>query len=116
MMEAATLALTPTPTLPLTLILSLNPTPTPNQGLSTLCPRTRTYEHGGEVSNLVARAMLEATPRAVLAIQNAGGCRKDIGEGVFTMVSYPHPALCPLCSLCPHCSLTAPTLQPLILT
>jgi hypothetical protein len=32
--------------------------------------------------------MLEATPRAVLAIQNAGGCRRDIGEGVFTMVSY----------------------------
>ena len=40
------------------------------------------------MSNLVARAMLEATPRAVLAIQNAGGCRRDIGEGVFTMVSY----------------------------
>ena len=40
------------------------------------------------MSNLVARAMLEATPRAVLAIQNAGGSRKDIAEGVFTMVSY----------------------------
>lgn len=57
----------------------------PGQGLSTLCPRARTYKHGGEVSNLVARAMLEAEPRAVLAIQNAGGCRRDIPEGVFTM-------------------------------
>ena len=38
------------------------------------------------MSNLVARGMLEATPRAVLALQNAGGCRKDIAEGVFTMV------------------------------
>ena len=57
----------------------------PGQGLSTLCPRARTYKHGGEVGNLVARAMLEAEPRAVLALQNAGGARRDIAEGVFTM-------------------------------
>ena len=39
----------------------------------------------GGVANLVARAMLEATPHAMLALQNAGGCRSDIAAGVFTM-------------------------------
>ena len=71
------------------------------------------------MSNLVARAMLEATPRAVLAIQNAGGCRKDIGEGVFTMVTQPHPAPRPLpilLTLLTLPTLTARTLLTLALT
>ena len=74
------------------------------------------------MSNLVARAMLEATPRAVLAIQNAGGCRKDIGEGVFTMVTQPHPAprplpiLLTLLTLLTLPTLTARTLLTLTLT
>lgn len=57
----------------------------PGQGLSTLCQRKDTFKHGGEVPGMVARAMLEATPGADLALHNAGGCRRDIKQGAFSV-------------------------------
>ena len=57
----------------------------PGQGRSTVCDGAATYERGGAACNLVARAFLVQAKTADLSLQNAGGCRRDIPEGVFTM-------------------------------
>jgi len=57
----------------------------PGQGRSSLCNVSQTYEQGGVVSNIVAKAFLTVTPTADFAIQNAGGARVDIAAGDYTI-------------------------------
>lgn len=59
----------------------------PGQGRSQVCPPEASTAQGGGVCNLVARAFLEETPTADVAIQNGGGCRTDIFAGDFTINS-----------------------------
>lgn len=57
----------------------------PGQGRSTLCDRMATYEHGSDISNIVAKAFLTVTPTADFAIQNGGGVRVDVGAGDYSI-------------------------------
>jgi len=56
----------------------------PGQGRSKICPVEASSTQGGGVCNLVAKAFLEQTFEADIAIQNGGGCRTDITSGDFT--------------------------------
>lgn len=56
----------------------------PGQGRSTICDVSATYERGSDISNVIAKAFLEVTPTADIAIQNAGGVRVDLAAGDVT--------------------------------
>ncbi|MDO8860558.1 5'-nucleotidase C-terminal domain-containing protein [Haliea sp. E1-2-M8] len=53
----------------------------PGAGRSQLCPAATTWQHGGDITQLVSFSMLAATPTAAIALQNAGGVRRDIAGG-----------------------------------
>ncbi len=53
----------------------------PGTGRSLLCPAATSWRHGGDISQLVSVSMLAATPTAAIALQNAGGVRRDIARG-----------------------------------
>lgn len=53
----------------------------PGAGRSQLCSAEATWQHGGDISQLVSISMLAATPKAAIALQNAGGVRRDIARG-----------------------------------
>jgi 5'-nucleotidase / UDP-sugar diphosphatase len=55
----------------------------PGQGRSLICTPEETLAQGGGVCNLVAKAFLDQAPSADVVIQNAGGCRADIGAGEY---------------------------------
>ena len=57
----------------------------PGESRSAICDVADNYENGSDISNIVARAFLEVTPTADIAIQNAGGVRIDIDAGDFTI-------------------------------
>lgn len=57
----------------------------PNQGRSTLCDISATYNRGSDISNIVAKAFMTVTPTADIGIQNGGGVRVDVAEGDFTI-------------------------------
>lgn len=57
----------------------------PGQGRSTICDVSATYERGSDISNIVAKAFMEVTPTADIAIQNAGGVRVDVASGDYTI-------------------------------
>eukprot|EP00980_Cylindrotheca_fusiformis_P005787 scaffold1212_cov96-Cylindrotheca_fusiformis.AAC.1 len=59
----------------------------PGQGRSQVCPPEASAIQGGGACNVVARAFLEETRTADVAIQNGGGCRTDIVAGDFTIES-----------------------------
>eukprot|EP00978_Attheya_sp_CCMP212_P045238 scaffold338700_cov58-Attheya_sp.AAC.2 len=59
----------------------------PGNGRSQVCTPEETSSQGGGACNLVAKAFLEASFTADVAIQNGGGCRTDIFEGSFTIDS-----------------------------
>ncbi|MBN7796580.1 NAD nucleotidase [Parahaliea mediterranea] len=57
----------------------------PNQGRSTLCDVSATYNRGSDISNIVAKAFMTVTPTADIGIQNGGGVRVDVAAGDFTI-------------------------------
>ncbi|MCM2679772.1 5'-nucleotidase C-terminal domain-containing protein [Echinimonas agarilytica] len=57
----------------------------PGQARSTICDASATYEHGSDISNIVAKAFLTVTPTADIAIQNGGGVRVDVATGEYTI-------------------------------
>lgn len=57
----------------------------PNQGRSTLCDISATYNRGSDISNIVAKAFMSVTPTADIGIQNGGGVRVDVAAGDFTI-------------------------------
>lgn len=57
----------------------------PGESRSTICDREATYEHGSDISNIVAKAFMAVTPTADVAIQNGGGVRVDVPAGDFTI-------------------------------
>ena len=59
----------------------------PGDSRSTICDVADTYAMGSDISNIVAKAFMEVTPTADIAIQNGGGVRVDVSAGDFTMAS-----------------------------
>lgn len=57
----------------------------PGDGRSTLCDRSATYTNGSDISDIVAKAFMNVTPTADIAIQNAGGVRVDVSAGQYTI-------------------------------
>ena len=57
----------------------------PGAGRSLLCSAAATWQHGGDITQLVSFSMLAATPTAAIALQNAGGVRRDIARGAISM-------------------------------
>ena len=57
----------------------------PGAGRSGLCPASATWRHGGDITQLVSFSMLAATPTAAIALQNAGGVRRDLAAGAISM-------------------------------
>lgn len=57
----------------------------PGAGRSRLCPADATWQHGGDITQLVSFSMLATTPTAAIALQNAGGVRRDIARGSISM-------------------------------
>lgn len=57
----------------------------PGAGRSRLCPAAASWQHGGDITQLVSFSMLAATPTAAVALQNAGGVRRDIARGDISM-------------------------------
>ena len=57
----------------------------PNQGRSTICDVSETYNKGSDISNIVAKAFMTVTPTADIGIQNGGGVRVDVAAGDFTI-------------------------------
>ncbi len=56
----------------------------PGQGKSGVCDVSATAQHGSDISNIVAKAFLEVTATADIAIQNGGGVRVDVVQGDYT--------------------------------
>ncbi|WP_075188388.1 NAD nucleotidase [Teredinibacter haidensis] len=59
----------------------------PGQARSLLCEAAneRVYKMGSDISNIVAKGFLMATPTADIAIQNGGGVRVDVAAGEYTI-------------------------------
>ncbi|WP_187275698.1 NAD nucleotidase [Parahaliea aestuarii] len=57
----------------------------PNEGRSSLCDISATYNMGSDISNIVAKAFMTVTPTADIGIQNGGGVRVDVAAGDFTI-------------------------------
>lgn len=57
----------------------------PGDSRSTICEPSATYARGSDISNIVAKAFMEVTPTADIAIQNAGGVRVDVEAGDYTI-------------------------------
>jgi len=57
----------------------------PGQGRSSICSVDDTIAMGSDISNIVAKAFLEVTATADIAIQNGGGVRVDVGAGNYTI-------------------------------
>lgn len=56
----------------------------PGETRSTICDASATSANGSDISNIIAKAFLEVTPTADVAIQNGGGVRTDIAAGDIT--------------------------------
>lgn len=50
-----------------------------------MCTTCDSYQKGGAACNVVAKAFLMQEKTADMAIQNGGGCRKDIKSGVYSI-------------------------------
>ncbi|MBU2871508.1 NAD nucleotidase [Colwellia sp. E2M01] len=57
----------------------------PGESRSSICDKSETYEHGSDISNIVAKAFLMVTPTADIAIQNGGGVRVDVVAQDYTI-------------------------------
>lgn len=57
----------------------------PGEGRSQICSAEQTRDHGSQITPIVAKAFLQATRTADVAIQNAGGVRTDIAQGDLTI-------------------------------
>ncbi|WP_116366894.1 NAD nucleotidase [Parahaliea mediterranea] len=57
----------------------------PNEGRSSVCDISVTYNQGSDISNIVAKAFMTVTPTADIGIQNGGGVRVDVAAGDFTI-------------------------------
>lgn len=57
----------------------------PGQGRSKVCPGNSLNVRGSDISNIIAKAFLEVTPTAAIAIQNGGGVRVDVPKGDLTI-------------------------------
>lgn len=57
----------------------------PGQGRSKICDSSDTSQMGSDISNIVAKAFMDVTPTADIAIQNGGGVRVDVSAGDYTI-------------------------------